>query len=127
MLRTGWPFFACFRHDSGHVQMESYPRNLGASSNNTALIENPNAFLRQSIEAIFRFPDSFPLQVFRCAQRVRWGDLEYVPTWNALFQAGLEAGAPESWVRRELFHGFANSQKFKAEPPHLAALEGGTP
>ena len=107
--------------------MESYPRNLGASSSNTALIENPKTFLRQSLEAIFRFPDSFPLQVFRAAQRVRWGDLEYVPTWNALLQAGLESGAPESWVRRELYHGFANAQAFKVEPPELTALEGRAP
>jgi hypothetical protein len=44
--------------------------------------------------------------------------------WSALYRAGLESGASESWVRAELYNGFANAAAFKTEPPELKALEG---
>lgn len=102
--------------------MEHYPDPADSST----VIENPRRFLGRATEAVLRFPDSLPLWIFRAAQRVRWGDLEYQVVWSTLYRAALESGAPESWVRRELYNGFANAAAFKAEPPHLTAMEDGS-
>lgn len=100
-------------------------RQTSDPSSGLRLLEKPKEFLKQSVEAVYRFPDSLPLHVFRVAQRVRWGDIEYTEAWETMCRAGVESGAAEAWVRREVYHGFANAAAFKEEPPHLTALEGG--
>ncbi len=50
------------------------------------------------------------------------GRIPYRRAWDELFQAGIDAGGSEHWVRQCLFHGFASSNVAGKPSPRLAEL-----
>ena len=70
-------------------------------------------------------PSRLPLTAHRLGGLVNAGKLAYQRTWAALYEAALDGGAAESWIRRCLFHGFAASNISVIPSPQLWQLRNG--
>ncbi len=63
-----------------------------------------------------------PLWALRLGAWAGSGRLPWQRTWDALFQAGIDGGGSEAWVRRCIYAGFAESNIASKSSPLLAEL-----
>ncbi len=63
-----------------------------------------------------------PLWALRLGAWAGSGRVPWQRTWDALYQAGIDGGGSEAWVRRCIFAGFAESNIASKSSPRLAEL-----
>lgn len=107
-------------HHHGKVCLNTY--NGQARDASPGLAER---VLRRAESEVRDEPCRLPLTAHRLGGLVNAGKLAYQRTWDALYEAALDGGAAESWVRRCLFHGFAASHISSVPSPQLWQLLNG--
>lgn len=81
-----------------------------------------DAALERACTEIRQHRSRLPLWALRLGAWAGTGRLRWQHTFDALLEAGIAAGGSEHWVRRCIYHGFAQSNIATKSTPRLAEL-----